>query len=99
MLINIFVQTAVISLPQRPYSLGTGLLTNVNKENWKIKRRLIDPAFHRKYLKFMVPQMNSCCDILINKLAEKADGKTRVHMLNELTNLTLDVICRAWCRL
>ena len=74
--------------------LGTGLLTNVNKENWKIKRRLIDPAFHRKYLKFMVPQMNSCCDILINKLAGKADGNTRVHMLNELTNLILDVISK-----
>ena len=74
--------------------LGTGLVTNVNKEDWKIKRRLIDPAFHRKYLKFMVLQMNSCCDILINKLARKADGMTQVNMLNELSNLTLDVICK-----
>ena len=74
--------------------LGTGLVTNMNEEDWKIKRRLINPAFHRKYLKFMLPQMNSCCDILINKLAGKADGKTQVHMLNELSNLTLDVICK-----
>ena len=74
--------------------LGTGLVTNMNKENWKIKRRLIDHAFHRKYLKLLVPQMNSCCEIMINKLAEKADGKTQVHMLNELSNLTLDVICK-----
>ena len=87
------VYATVISLYGQRF-LGTGLATNMNEEDWKTKRRLIDHAFHRKYLKSMLPQMNSCCDILINKLAGKADGTTQVHMLNELSNLTLDVICK-----
>ena len=93
--LNYFVYAPVISLYGQRF-LGTGLGTNMNEEDRKIKRRLIDHvhAFLRKYLKLMVPRINSCCDILINKLSGKADGKTQVYMLNELSNLALDVICK-----
>lgn len=74
--------------------LGIGLVTNMDNEDWKVKRRLINPAFHRKYLRFMVPQMNACCDILIKKLTTAANTKTEVNMVNELSRLTLDIICK-----
>lgn len=72
--------------------LGSGLLTQLNHEKWKQKRRLINPAFYRSHLKDLVPQFNSVADVLVAKLSKVADGKTVIDMADEFQKVTLDVI-------
>ncbi|KAJ7362203.1 hypothetical protein OS493_013302 [Desmophyllum pertusum] len=72
--------------------LGSGLFTQLNHNIWKQKRRLINPAFHRGYLKDLIPQFNTVADALIAKLLKVADGKTVVDMADEFQKATLDVI-------
>lgn len=72
--------------------IGSGLFTQLNHEKWKQKRRLINPAFHRGYLKDLVPQFNSVADALVTKLSKVADGNTVIDMADEFQKVTLDVI-------
>lgn len=48
-------------------------------------------VFH-SYIKGLESAFNTEIDLLINKLAGLADGKTQVSMLEEFNHLTLDVI-------
>lgn len=56
------------------------------------QKRLLSPAFHRGYLKGLVPQFNSVASTLVTKFTKVADGKTVVDMADELQKATLDVI-------
>jgi len=49
---------------------------------------LINPAFHRGYLKDLVPQFNSIADALVAKLMKAADGKTVTDMADEFQKAT-----------
>ncbi|XP_038073598.1 cholesterol 24-hydroxylase-like [Patiria miniata] len=71
-----------------------GLLTETDIPKYLKRRALFSPAFHRSYLMNLMGSFNESTDILINKLAEKADGKTTVYMLDELNQVTLDVIAK-----
>ena len=42
----------------------------------------------------LMDSFNESTDILIQKLAKRADGKTTVFMLDELNQVTLDVIAK-----
>lgn len=70
--------------------LGRGLLTNYG-ENWHQKRKIITPAFHFKILSTFKGPMEKCCDILIDKLNEIADGRT-IDFYPYITLFALDVI-------
>lgn len=41
-------------------------------------------------------QFNKSTDLLFQRLAEKADGKTEVRMLDEISRLTMDIIAKVW---
>ena len=72
--------------------LGKGLVTETDHEKWKIKRLALNPAFHRKYLKELMEQFNSNCDVFLSRLTELADGQTEVLMADEFNRVTLDII-------
>ena len=72
--------------------MGRGLVSETDHGKWKAKRLAINPAFHRKYLKELMAQFNSSCDIFLARLAELADGKTEVKMADEFNRITLDII-------
>ena len=72
--------------------LGSGLFTQLNHKKWMHQKRLLSPAFHRGYLKGLVPQFNSVASTLVTKFTKVADGKTVVDMADELQKVTLDVI-------
>ena len=72
--------------------LGSGLFTQLDHEKWRHQKRLLSPAFHRGYLKGLVPQFNSVASSLVTKLMDIADGKTVVDMADEFQKTTLDVI-------
>lgn len=74
--------------------LGSGLFTLVDHKQWKRERSLINPAFHRGYLKNLVPKFNLIADALVAKLTKVADGKTSIDMAHEFQKATLDVIAK-----
>ena len=72
--------------------MGKGLVTETDHEKWKMKRLAVNQAFHRKYLKELLTQFNSSCDVFLARLTELADGKTEVKMADEFNRITLDII-------
>ena len=72
--------------------MGKGLVTETNHEKWKNKRLAVNQAFHRKYLKELLTQFNSSCDVFLARLTDLADGKTEVKMADEFNRITLDII-------
>lgn len=74
--------------------LGNGLATNVDNENWKRRRGIMNPAFHRKYLKDLMISFNATADLLIAHLGKMADGKTEVCLLEQFGHAALDIICK-----
>ena len=49
--------------------------------------------FYRFLKNFMDP-FNASTDLFLDKLSEKADGKTPVRMVDHLSRCTLDVIAK-----
>ncbi|XP_069064398.1 cholesterol 24-hydroxylase-like isoform X2 [Pleurodeles waltl] len=74
--------------------LGKGLLTETNYDSWHKQRRMMDPAFSRTYLIGLMGTFNEKAEALMEKLEEKADGKTEVGIHNLMCRVTLDVIAK-----
>ncbi|XP_072284111.1 cholesterol 24-hydroxylase-like isoform X2 [Pyxicephalus adspersus] len=74
--------------------MGKGLVTDRDYDHWHKQRRIMDPAFSRKYLIGMMGPFNEKAEDLMEKLAEKADGQTKVGMHDLLCRVTLDVISK-----
>ena len=83
---------SLFSAPFGERLLGGGLVTEVNHDVWQRKRTAMNPAFHRKYLKELITQFNSCCDAFLDRLSSLADGETEIKMADEFNRVTLDVI-------
>ncbi|XP_043930499.1 cholesterol 24-hydroxylase-like [Protopterus annectens] len=75
--------------------LGTGLVSSLDYYHWHKQRRIMDPAFNRSYLISLMGTFNEVAEHLMEKLEEKADGKTQVSMYNMFARVTLDVITKA----
>ncbi|KAJ8045531.1 Cholesterol 24-hydroxylase [Holothuria leucospilota] len=74
---------------------GHGLVSECNHERWEQHRRILNPAFHRKYLMELTDIFNDSASRLTDFLAAQADGKTEVNMKDALERVTLDVIAKA----
>uniref|UniRef100_A0A8C2SQN8 Cholesterol 24-hydroxylase n=1 Tax=Coturnix japonica TaxID=93934 RepID=A0A8C2SQN8_COTJA len=74
--------------------LGNGLVTDRNYEHWHKQRKVMDPAFSRTYLIGVMETFNEKAEELMEKLEEKADGKTEFSMLTMMSRVTLDVIAK-----
>ncbi|PIK62476.1 putative cholesterol 24-hydroxylase isoform X3 [Apostichopus japonicus] len=74
--------------------LGNGLVVEHTDHIWAARRNLFNPAFHRSYLRLSMDQFNCSTNDLIRHMARKADGKTTVRMLDELSKVTMDVIAK-----
>ncbi|NXQ47573.1 CP46A hydroxylase, partial [Catharus fuscescens] len=72
--------------------LGNGLVTVCNHEHWRKQRRIMDPAFSRSYLIGLMETFNEKAEELMEKLQEKADGKTEFSMLSMMSRVTMDII-------
>ncbi|NWV43453.1 CP46A hydroxylase, partial [Grantiella picta] len=72
--------------------LGNGLVTVCNHEHWRKQRRIMDPAFSRSYLVGLMETFNEKAEELMEKLEEKADGKTEFSMLSMMGRVTMDII-------
>ncbi|XP_070575507.1 cholesterol 24-hydroxylase-like isoform X4 [Ptychodera flava] len=72
--------------------MGHGLVSERCHEKWAKRRAIINPAFHRRFLRLSMDQFNASVDMLIGKLKQKADGKSTVSMLEEFYRLGLEII-------
>ncbi|NXH61654.1 CP46A hydroxylase, partial [Rhabdornis inornatus] len=72
--------------------IGSGLVTVCNHEHWHKQRRIMDPAFSRSYLIGLMETFNEKAEELMEKLEEKADGKTEFSMLLMMSRVTMDII-------
>ena len=77
----------------RPTSCGAGdQLTEVDHDAWRLKRAMLEPEFHRKYLMNSMEAFNSICGDFLQNLRKYADGKTPVRMVDEFARVILDII-------
>ncbi|XP_018421747.1 PREDICTED: cholesterol 24-hydroxylase-like [Nanorana parkeri] len=74
--------------------MGKGLVTDRDYDHWHKQRRIMDPAFSRTYLIGLMAPFNEKAEDLVEKLAEKANGKSEVGMHDMLCRVTLDVISK-----
>ncbi|XP_072032333.1 cholesterol 24-hydroxylase-like [Amphiura filiformis] len=74
--------------------MGRGLLTEPNNEEWHKRRVILNKAFHRRFLKDFMDPFNASTELFLDKLSEKADGKTPISMVEHLNRVTLDVISK-----
>ncbi|XP_018421746.1 PREDICTED: cholesterol 24-hydroxylase-like [Nanorana parkeri] len=75
--------------------MGNGLVTDQDNQRWEKQRRIIEPAFSKHYLMGLMGPFNEKAEELVDRLAEKADGKCQVEMHDVLSRVTLDGLAKA----
>nr|QVK45595.1 cytochrome P450 [Brachionus paranguensis] len=87
---------AVLGFPYGSRYMGTSLVTSLDNVKHRHRRHIMNPAFSRQLaLNGFMDEFNTKSDVLMGKLRNLADGRTAIRMLDELNNLTLDVIAAA----
>lgn len=76
------------------FVMGQGLIP-ADGEVWKIRRRAIVPALHKKYISAMTEMFGDCALHGCDMLTKAADKKEAVEMENFFSRLGLDIIGKA----
>ncbi|XP_030378277.1 cytochrome P450 4d2 [Scaptodrosophila lebanonensis] len=71
--------------------LGTGLLMSTGKK-WHTRRKIITPTFHFKILEQFVEIFEQQSAVMVQKLKERADGKTPIDIFPVICLTALDII-------
>ncbi|GFR06512.1 cytochrome P450 4V2 [Trichonephila clavata] len=73
--------------------IGTGLLTS-NDEKWRVRRKMLTPAFHFNILKDFLPVFNKQSKVLMGIL-ENSTQEEFVDIVPLITKCSLDIICES----
>ena len=73
-------------------AIGYGLVSNTDVDSWRKRRRLINPAFHRKCLKNFMNDFNQVCDRFLERMNHVVENGEETSMLKEFGNVTLDIM-------
>ncbi|OIW17878.1 hypothetical protein TanjilG_00235 [Lupinus angustifolius] len=76
------------------FVMGKGLIP-ADGEIWRVRRRVIVPAFHQKYVTAMIGLFGQATDRLCKKLDTAASDGKDVEMESLFSRLTLDIIGKA----
>ncbi|KAL3916305.1 MAG: hypothetical protein SGILL_005238 [Bacillariaceae sp.] len=71
--------------------MGKGLIP-ADPETWRIRRPQIVPAFHKKWLEYMVGLFGYCNKPLIDSLNQLADTTGKAEMEEKFCSVALDII-------
>ena len=74
------------------YILGLSLITT-DGESWLVKRRMMQPVFHRSNIAAMADKMQAAGEAMLGRWSQLPADKT-VDLTNEMKLLTLDIINR-----
>ena len=69
-----------------------GILTEPGTEKWYHKRKMMDPAFQKKFLRILMGDMNSCAEKMCQYLEENKGQKT-IDIYNLMNRVALEVVC------
>ena len=72
-------------------AIGYGLVSNTDVDSWRKRRRLMNPAFHRKCLKNFMNDFNQVCDRFLERINHVVENAEETSMLKEFGNVTLDL--------
>src|SRR5215211_5261785 len=78
--------------------LGEGLLTNHDQDSWFIKRRMLQPVFHRRRVATMADEMVAAGQKMLSRWEELYTPEDIVDGHEEMMRVTLDVINRTMFR-
>lgn len=71
--------------------MGKGLIP-ADPETWSVRRRQIVPAFHQKWLNYMVQLFGYCNQPLIQELNKISEGDGKAEMETFFCSVALDII-------
>ena len=71
---------------------GYGLVINTDEKSWSKRRRLMNPAFHRKCLKNFMNDFNQVCDRFLERMNLVVESGEETSMVKEFAKVTLDII-------
>ena len=74
--------------------LGNGIMTSEGDE-WRVQRKLIQPAFHRKVVATWMPHIEAATLDLAAKWQRAADRGEPVNVTQDMSEAALDVVLRA----
>ncbi|MEU7768578.1 cytochrome P450 [Nocardia sp. NPDC049190] len=74
--------------------LGDGLISVVGGASWMSRRRLLQPAFHRKRIEDMTQVMSAHTEDMLQRWSGFASGGTDIDVGREMSNLTLRIVAR-----
>jgi cytochrome P450 len=74
--------------------LGEGLLTNRDHDSWFIRRRMLQPVFHRRRVATMVGEMVAAGSKMLSRWEELYAPEDVFDVHEEMMRVTLDVINR-----
>ena len=87
-----------IQEPGKPIGLalviGTGLLTDPDHDSWLVRRRMIQPMFHRQRIAAMADEMTAAGERMLRRWEERYAPGTVIDVHAEMMRVTLDVINR-----
>ena len=72
--------------------IGYGLISNTDEQSWRKRRRLMNPAFHRKNLRNFQDNFNKVCDRFLSRMDTVVDSGKPVSMVSEFAKVTLEAI-------
>jgi cytochrome P450 len=71
--------------------LGTGLLTN-DGESWLLRRRLVQPAFHRQRIAGLCDLMASAATAMLDRWETRPGSRAELDVASEMMGLTLRIV-------
>ena len=71
-----------------------GIAFEPGTDVWYFKRKTMDPAFHKKYLRTLLEDMNELSDSFISHLQKKIIGQPSVDIFPMFCKFTLDIVCK-----
>ena len=74
--------------------LGEGLLTNRDHNSWFVRRRMLQPVFHRRRIATMVDEMVAAGRKMLSRWEELYPPESVFDVREEMMRATLDVINR-----
>jgi cytochrome P450 len=74
--------------------LGNGLMTSEG-DHWRIQRKMVQPAFHRKVIATWMPHIHAANERLVAKWAAAAAARTAINVTQDMSEVTLEVVLLA----
>ena len=71
---------------------GYGLVTITDEDSWRKRRRLMNPAFHRKRLRDFMSDFNKVCDRFLVRMHTVVDDGKPTSMVQEFAKVALEAI-------